>query len=220
MRRASSGSVALAGGAALGLDLGVGGQAGVVVFPQAARVEVDDVFEAVQRILHVEDLVDLLLIAGDDEAGAAMVEDVGDLVADRVLVERDGHAAGALRGDHRPVERRAVAADDGDVVSGRSAERQQAERQRLDLGGGLGPGPALPDAELFLAIGRPRAETFDVARQQRRNGFRLVHPVDPPLGAELSPWPLPSCRGISPAGRRTKAGLAPKRHPCNTAERW
>ena len=88
----------------------------MVVFAHAARVEVDDVAD-VEAFLHLEHLVHLLLVSGDDVAGAAMVEDVGDLVADRVLVERHRHAPCRLRRHHRPVERRAVAADDGDVVA-------------------------------------------------------------------------------------------------------
>ena len=112
-------------------------------------------------------LVHLLLVARDDHARAAVAQHVGQLLADRVLVERHRHRAHRLRGDHRPIEVRAVAPDHRDVVAGPDPERQQPQRQRLDLGLGLGPGPFLPDAELLLPVGGAGGEARGVARQGR-----------------------------------------------------
>jgi hypothetical protein len=40
------------------------------------------------RLLHLDHLVDLLLVAADDEARAAMVQHIGHLLGHRVLIER------------------------------------------------------------------------------------------------------------------------------------
>ena len=105
MRASSAARRRGAGAAALRLDVGVAVQPGVVVVPQAARVEVDDLLERRQPAGDLEHLVDLLLVAGDHEARAAMLEHEGHLLGDRVLVERHRHRAADLRRDHRPVER-------------------------------------------------------------------------------------------------------------------
>ncbi len=181
-------------GAAPGrLQVGVGRHVRVVVFPQSARVEIDDVLE-MQSLLHLQHLVHLLLVSGDDVAGAAMIQNIGDLVADGILVERHRHPARGPGRDHRPVERRAVAADDGDVVAPLQPQRQQAQRQRFDLGGRLGPGPALPDAVLLLAIGRALAEAVRVPREEGRYGRRRLRLVD--QGIVL---PTVDSSGLSPS---------------------
>ena len=113
-----------------------------------------------------EHLVDLLLVARDREARAAMVEHIAHLLGHRVLVERYRHRAAGLRRDHRPVEMRPVASDDGDVVARLQPQRGEPGRQSQDLGLGLGPGPAAPDAEVLLAICRKVAELSRVPRQE------------------------------------------------------
>lgn len=158
----------LGGGAAGGLDLGIGVKMAVVVAAQAARIEVDHPLQGVQAALDLEHLVDLLLVAGDDEAGAAVVEDESHLLGHGVLVERHGDGAAALGGGHRPVERGAVAADDGDVVAGLQAEGVEAGGEVEDLTLGLGPGPDLPDAEFLLATGGTVAEAPGVAGEELR----------------------------------------------------
>ena len=111
----------------------------------------------------------LFLIGGDDETRAAMAEHIFHLFGDRVLIEWHRHRADRLRGDHRPVEIRPVAADDGHEIALVHAEIEQAQSQRLDLLRGFGPGPALPDSEVFLAIGGLACELRRIALQQRRN---------------------------------------------------
>ena len=68
-----------------------------VIAAQAARVVVDDRFHFRQAPDHLQDLVDLLLVLGHDHLRIAMVDDVGDLVEVRVLVEADGGGADRLR---------------------------------------------------------------------------------------------------------------------------
>jgi hypothetical protein len=108
------------GGAPLGLNVAQRVKLGVIVLPQPARVLVDDVLDLVHAFLHLDHLVDLFLIARDDEPRAAMLQHIGHLFGHGVLVERHGDGAHLLRRDHRPVECRPVASDDGDVVPPRS----------------------------------------------------------------------------------------------------
>ena len=65
-----------------------------------------------QAVADRQNLVDLLLILGDDDAGLAMIEHRGDLVGDRVGVDRHRNCADHLRRGDRPVEPRPVRADD------------------------------------------------------------------------------------------------------------
>ncbi len=173
--------------------------------------------ERARRSRDLEHLVDLLLIARHHHARAAMLKHIGDLVAHRVGIERHRHGARPHRGNHRPVERRAVAADHRDVVALADPEVEQPERQRRDLGVRLGPGPALPDAELFLAIGGAAAEAHRVSRHERGDRFGhgfcrgpVRHPR-PPLQApacvprivrpDHSPGTRPCKRGVVPEGQ-------------------
>jgi hypothetical protein len=153
------------GRAALGLHIAERVQLRVVVFPEPARILVDDVFDLVHAFLHLDDLVHLLLVAGDDEARAAMLQHIGHLFGDGVLVERHGDRADLLRRDHRPVERGAVASDDRDMVAALDAQREESDGDRLDFLGGFRPGPGLPDAVFLFAIGRLGAELRHVALQ-------------------------------------------------------
>jgi len=125
---------ALMPGAPLGLHVHQPVHARVVVFPHPALVEIHDLLDARHAGLHLDHLVHLLLVAADGEPRAAMVEDIGHLLGRRVLVERHRDRPHRLRRDHRPVERRAVAPDDRDIVAARHAQRQKAHRHVAHLG--------------------------------------------------------------------------------------
>ena len=90
------------------LDLLEGHEAGGFVAVHPPRVIVDDVLETRQPVPHFQDLVDLLLVFGDDDARLGGFEHPRQFARDRVLVEADGQETGALGrefGDHplRPV---------------------------------------------------------------------------------------------------------------------
>ena len=124
-------------------------------------------------LAHIGDLVDLLLIFDDGKARAAMVQNIGNFFGHAVLIDRHRHCTDALRGDHGPIEVRPVAPDNGDLVARRDPLRQQTKRQRFDFLGGLGPGPALPDAELFLTIGGLVRKVPGVPRQKAGNRSQI-----------------------------------------------
>ena len=162
-------------GGTFGLHIREGVQTGVVVFPQPSRIDVKDMFDPRHPALNLDHLVDLLLVARDDEARAAMLQHIGHLFGHRVLVERNRNRSHHLRRDHRPVEHRTVAADDGDVVAAPDPECQKTRRQIANLAFGFGPGPALPDAVFLFPVGRAVGKAAGVPRQKRRNGHEHLH---------------------------------------------
>ena len=147
------GEIAVQAAAAL-LQLAVAVQEGLGVVPHAARVFVDDVLELRQPLLDLEELVHLLLVFHHSDAHVGVVQDVDHLLGHRVLVQRHRHAPQALRRGHRPIQLRAVVADDREVLAASEAQGVQPQRQRADLVRDLGPAPGLPDAEVLLPHAR------------------------------------------------------------------
>ena len=90
-------------------------------------------------LLDLQQLVDLLLVLGEREARAGMLDDVGELLGDRILVDRHRHAAQRLRGAHRPVEQRAVVADHDQPIAAAEALIGQARGEQADLGRDMAP---------------------------------------------------------------------------------
>ena len=157
------------------LDLLEGHEAGGFVAVHPPRVIVDDVLETRQPVPHFQDLVDLLLVFGHDDARLGGFEHPGQLARDRVLVEPDGQDAGALGrefGDH-PL--RPVVSDDREPVPPLNAQLGQPQREGAHPAEILRPGDLLPDAELLLAQGDPVGMTDGVTREQTRK--RLFHSV-------------------------------------------
>jgi hypothetical protein len=126
---------------------------GLAVRAQAARVVVHDRLEPRAPRAHVQELVDLLLVLDDREAGLRVVEDVFHLLLDPVLVERHRHAAERLGGEHRPVELRAVVADDGDLVAATEAEGREPQGDQACVLEVVAPGVGLPDPVVLLPDG-------------------------------------------------------------------
>ncbi len=142
------------------------------VMPHAARVVVDNEVEVRQPGAQRQDLVDLLLVLGDDDPDLGMVQHVGHLGGDRVLVHRHRDAAKALCGELRPVEPRAVVADHRELVAAAKAVSGEAERELAHLALVLGPGETLPDAAGLFADRRPPGHRRTVAAQQPRQRGR------------------------------------------------
>ena len=107
--------------------------------------------------MHRLDLVDLLLVLDRGEAHVGMRQHESELVGDRVGIDRHRHGAEHLRRHHRPIELRPVGADDGDGLAALDAEPVQADGIGAHDLEHLGPGPGLPDAEILVPHGRPRA---------------------------------------------------------------
>ena len=122
--------------------------------PHAARVGEDHRLEQRTALLHQEELVDLLLVFGHGVAHLGVVENERHLLGDRILVDRHRHSAQRLGRRDRPIEPRPVIADDRELVAAAEPHRGKSAGERLDLGGDLGPAPALPDAVILLAVRR------------------------------------------------------------------
>ncbi len=139
-------------GAAL-LHRGVGQQP--LVVPEPARIVVQHDAERRHLLLDLQELVDLLLVLGQRETRAGMLDDIGELVGHRILIDRHRHAAQRLRRAHRPIESRPVVADHDQPIATPEAEIDQPRRQQEDLLGDMGPAIGLPDAVFLFAVGRP-----------------------------------------------------------------
>ena len=126
---------------------------GIVVVPHALGIVVDHHLDEGQLVLHLEDLVDLLLVLADDHAGLRVVDHVVHLGRDGILVDGHGDAAEGLGGEHGPVELRAIVADDGDLVPAPETQAGQTQGDPLDVGSVVLPGVGLPDSEFLLADG-------------------------------------------------------------------
>jgi len=162
---------------------------GGAVPAEPARIVVDDQAEARQLGLERRDLVDLLLVLGDEDRHFRVVEDPPELLRDRVLVDGDRDAAEGLRGDLRPVEPRAVVADHRELVAALEAERGQPERQQANLVPVLPPRPGLPDPPVLLADRRPLAELRRVPEEESGQGRRIGGHRAPHRAAGRAGWP-------------------------------
>ena len=129
-------------------------EAGLLVVAQATWVVVNDVGDAGHRLAHLQQLVHLLLVLGEEELHLRVLDHEGHLGGHRVLVQRNGHATHALHSHHAHVQVRAVVADQGQVLPASEAQGQQAAGQLLHRLCSVFPGPGLPDTVLFFAYGR------------------------------------------------------------------
>ena len=179
------------------LDLLEGHQTGCFVAVHPPRIVVDDVLEAGQSVPHLQHLVDLLLILGDDDSRLGGLEHPRQLPGDGVLIESERqNAAGLGRelGDHpfRP-----VVPDDRDPVPPLDPQLRQSQREGAHPAEVLRPGDLLPDAELLLSQRDLVGAFVGVARKEARK--RLVH------GAASS---RPACPAAT--GARAISGLPPR----------
>ena len=140
------------------------------IVPHAARIVIDDQVEIGQPRPQRQDLVDLLLVLGHDHPDFGVVQHIGHLARDRVLVHRHGDAAEALRRELRPIKPRAVVADHRELVAAAKATRGEAEREIAHLTFVFRPGKGLPDAAGLFADGRAPGHRDRVAPQQPRQG--------------------------------------------------
>ncbi len=92
-------------------------QAAVVVVAQAADFVVNDRLQMRQALQHRQHLVNLLLILRRHELHVGVAENVGQLVRNRVRIDRHRNRAHHLCGHHGPVHFWTIGADDGDRVA-------------------------------------------------------------------------------------------------------
>ncbi len=185
-------------------QLGQAHEPGLAVAAQAARIVVDQVLQVTAAGPDTQELVDLLLILDDREPRLGVLDDVLHLALDGVLIDRHGDAAERLRRHHRPVELRAVVADDRHAVAAREAERGEAERDEARLLEILGPRGRLPDAEIFLADRDLVGEAPRILAHEL--GKRVVVRDCLQFASAIS-------QGLLPRGRADPSGPMPARAP-------
>jgi hypothetical protein len=180
--------------------------------PEPARIVVDDDAERRHLAADLQQLVDLLLILGQRELRAGMLDDIGKLVGHRILVDRYRHPAQGLRRAHRPIEPGAVVADHDQPIAALESQVGQAGRQPPDLGGDMGPVIGLPDAVFLLAIGRTARAGAGALRQKLGKrvpsvGRAICRPRRHPSPCSLSlPFACWFCAAIS-TGRQPQIAI-------------
>ena len=142
-----------------------GMQERLVIIFQSAGIFVDDVFELRATIHDLDQLIDLLLIFDQGEAGVGVFEDVKHLLGDRILIHRNRNAAVELGGNHGPIKLRPVFTDDRQAVAALKPVGRHAASHGADLLLCFAPGPGLPDAEILFAYRRAIAANSGIFDQ-------------------------------------------------------
>ena len=106
------------------------------------------------RLRHLQHLVGLLLVLDQREGDLGVLEDVDQLVGDRILIERHRDATDRLRGDHCRIEAWPVLTDQREVLAAAESFCEQPGGDGLDLVTQPPPADGLPDAEVLLTKGR------------------------------------------------------------------
>ena len=163
------------------LHLGEAEEEVVRVGAESAGVVVDDVRDALpvlirgaaQLVPDFEQLVDLLLVLGDDEAGARELDEVLHFARHRVLVDAQGAGADRLGRELGNQPLGPVVPQHGDDVVPLEAEFDQAAGEVPNALGVLRPGKALPDAELLLPERGLAASLAGIPEQQLGHRVRV-----------------------------------------------
>ncbi len=143
----------------------------LIIVTQAAGIVVDNLFDLGTALAYLEHLVYLFLVFDQRNLDVGIVEHIGHFVRDRVLVQRHRHRAERLRCGHPPVQARAIVADDGELVAPFQAEAGKSAGERSHLHRDIGPGPGLPDAEIFFTHRVPLRTRLHVVLQQLGEGI-------------------------------------------------
>jgi hypothetical protein len=119
----------------------------------APRIVIDNASHLGQVVFDLQDFVDLFLVFRQHDSGIRVVNDVLQLAADGILIQRHRHAPSYLHGHHGPVDLRPVVTQNGQFVAFFQTDRHQAQGQGAHFVQVLRPGPFLPDAFLLFPYG-------------------------------------------------------------------
>ena len=127
----------------------VADELGLLVVAHAAVLVVDDAADRRTARQDLEQLVDLLLVLGEDMGDLRALDRRHDLVGRRILIERHRDGAEPVRRTHRRIEPRPVVAQKGDMRPALQTARRQCGRKRGCFFSQFAPGHGAPDAALF-----------------------------------------------------------------------
>jgi hypothetical protein len=159
-------------------DVSYGVQTAVVIIAHSAWLVIDDLRELRQPFRYRHHLVDLLLVLHRGEAHVGMGQHEGELLSDRIGIDRHRDRAEHLARHDRPVQSGPIGADDGDAVATPEAETGEPDGIGARLFQHLAPGPNLPDAEILVSVGRTAAIAGGVADEELGKCIRTSGGVD------------------------------------------
>ena len=152
-------------------------------------VVVNHILDLGQLVPHLQDLIHLLLIFGQDHPGVGVIDDVLHFRGDGILINGDRHTSERLRRHQRPVQLGAIVTDDGQLIMALKAKLGKSEREVPNLFQVLRPTVGLPDAILLLPNGRLAvAIPLCIRHQLFREGVADCGHAQPPrLSSASSP---------------------------------
>ena len=166
--------------AASALHLGQRPHARMAVHEERAGVDHQDRADARALVEHLERLVEVLLVLGDDQGGAAVLEQMAHLARRARRIDAVGDRAERLRRQIGDGPLRARVADDGDGLARRDPIlAREPARERGDTRGELAPRRLAPDAQLLRAkrdaLGSRPGALGEQARQCARAQRLEIH---------------------------------------------
>jgi hypothetical protein len=150
---------------------------GIIVFPHAARIAVDDVFQRGDAAGEGQQLVDLFFVFGEHYLRFAVVQEVGGFFVEHVAVEPKAHPADGMGCNFGGDPIRPVVADDADDVASGNAELDHAEREILHARVVVIPGEHAPQAEILLTQRDIAAMLSGIQPEHLRIGIGLSDAV-------------------------------------------
>ncbi|MET4759780.1 hypothetical protein ABH970_000152 [Bradyrhizobium ottawaense] len=179
-------------------------QPGIVVFPHPARIGIDDVLQLRRAVGEGEQLVDLLLVLGEDELRLAIVEEIGSLLVQHVAIKSEAEAADGVRRHFRRHPVRPVVADDADDVAAAKAHFEKTERKVAHAGLVVAPGEQPPEPEILLAQCDLVAMLLRIEPEHLRIGVGLCDAACVIHHAALS------CAGAASSGSTSTSSSSPR----------
>ncbi len=126
---------------------------GVLEITQALAVEHDHFLQGGHLVAHGQVLVELLVVLHEQEGGAAVVDQVGELLGAVGGVDTVTDAAGAGDTQIAIQPLLVVLAEDGNRLAAFQAQRQQCHADGAGVFVIVEPAVALPDAQILFAVG-------------------------------------------------------------------
>ncbi len=119
----------------------------IIILAHTTRVAVDNMLDAGALLGDLKNLVDLLLILGENHPSPGIIDQVGNLFVERILIDAKDHAADGMDTDLPGNPFGTIVADNTDCVSLDNPQLLETEGNIANLLLIIGPGQLFPDAE-------------------------------------------------------------------------